>query len=161
MRLPKHTKKKKHPQGHYYANQPIPPMASDSGWVVWYNRADDFFLIIHRYTSTTKRIGYTQTYIQLKLKTKELGYKPTPIDDPVKFRSILNNVGFEIDGKNLVTYNTKEQTGFTILRTTLREDCREAMIGTKSCYILRVQSHSRRYCTKRCTYAYTLTSLRV
>ena len=32
------------------------------------------------------------------------------MEDPIKFRSILNNVGFEIDGKNLVTYNTKEQT---------------------------------------------------
>jgi hypothetical protein len=32
------------------------------------------------------------------------------LEDPLKFKSILNNVGFEIDGKNLVTYKTKEQT---------------------------------------------------
>lgn len=102
--------RKKHPQGHYYANQPIPPMASDSemgGMSI--NRADDF-LIIHRYIYHETDWIYSNLY-SAKVKNQELGYKPTPIDDPVKFRSILNNVGFEIDGKNLVTYNTKEQTG--------------------------------------------------
>ena len=101
--------RKKHPQGHYYANQPIPPMASDSemgGMSI--NRADDF-LIIHRYIYHETDWIYSNLY-SAKVKNQELGYKPTPIDDPVKFRSILNNVGFEIDGKNLVTYNTKEQT---------------------------------------------------
>ena len=101
--------RKKHPQGHYYANQPIPPMASDSemgGMSI--NRADDF-LIVHRYIYHETDWIYSNLY-SAKVKNQELGYKPTPIDDPVKFRSILNNVGFEIDGKNLVTYNTKEQT---------------------------------------------------
>ena len=101
--------RKKHPQGHYYANQPIPPMASDSemgGMSI--NRADDF-LIIHRYIYHETDWIYSNLY-SAKVMNQELGYKPTPIDDPVKFRSILNNVGFEIDGKNLVTYNTKEQT---------------------------------------------------
>ena len=104
--------RKKHPQGHYYANQPIPPMASDSemgGMSI--NRADDF-LIIHRYIYHETDWIYSNLY-SAKVKNQELGYKPTPIDDPVKFRSILNNVGFEIDGKNLVTYNTKEQTGLS------------------------------------------------
>jgi len=104
--------RKKHPQGHYYANQPIPPMASDSemgGMSI--NRADDF-LIIHRYIYHDTDWIYSNLY-SAKVKNQELGYKPTPIDDPVKFRSILNNVGFEIDGKNLVTYNTKEQTGLS------------------------------------------------
>ena len=101
--------RKKHPQGHYYANQPIPPMASDSEMGgMSMNRADDF-LIIHRYIYHETDWIYSNLYTA-KVKNQELGYKPTPIDDPVKFRSILNNVGFEIDGKNLVTYNTKEQT---------------------------------------------------
>ena len=101
--------RKKHPQGHYYANQPIPPMASDSEMGgMSMNRADDF-LIIHRYIYHETDWIYSNLY-SAKVKNQELGYKPTPIDDPVKFRSILNNVGFEIDGKNLVTYNTKEQT---------------------------------------------------
>jgi hypothetical protein len=84
-------------------------MASDSemgGQSV--NRADDY-LIIHRYIYHETDWIYSNFY-SAKVKNQELGYKPTPIDDPVKFRSILNNVGFEIDGKNLVTYNTKEQT---------------------------------------------------
>ena len=101
--------RKKHPQGHYYANQPIPPMASDSEMGgMSMNRADDF-LIIHRYIYHETDWIYSNLY-SAKVKNQELGYKPTPIDAPVKFRSILNNVGFEIDGKNLVTYNTKEQT---------------------------------------------------
>ena len=101
--------RKKHPQGHYYANQPIPPMASDSemgGMSI--NRADDY-LIIHRYIYHETDWIYSNLY-SAKVKNQELGYKPTPMEDPIKFRSILNNVGFEIDGKNLVTYNTKEQT---------------------------------------------------
>lgn len=103
--------RKKHPQGHYYANQPIPPMASDSEMGgMSMNRADDF-LIIHRYIYHETDWIYSNLY-SAKVKNQELGYKPTPIDDPVKFRSILNNVGFEIDGKNLVTYSTKEQTNF-------------------------------------------------
>jgi len=101
--------RKKHPQGHYYANQPIPPMASDSEMGgMSMNRADDF-LIIHRYIYHETDWIYSNLF-SAKVKNQELGYKPTPIDDPIKFRSILNNVGFEIDGKNLVTYNTKEQT---------------------------------------------------
>lgn len=101
--------RKRHPQGHYYSGHPIPPMASDSelgGQSI--NRADDF-LVIHRYIYHETDWIYSNLY-SAKVKNQELGYKPTPIDDPVKFRSILNNVGFEIDGKNLVTYNTKEQT---------------------------------------------------
>jgi len=101
--------RKKHPQGHYYANQPIPPMASDSEMGgMSMNRADDF-LVIHRYIYHETDWIYSNLYTA-KVKNQELNYKPTPIDDPIKFRSILNNVGFEIDGKNLVTYNTKEQT---------------------------------------------------
>ena len=101
--------RKKHSQGHYYANQPIPPMASDSEMGgMSMNRADDF-LIIHRYIYHETDWIYSNLY-SAKVKNQELGYKPTPMEDPIKFRSILNNVGFEIDGKNLVTYNTKEQT---------------------------------------------------
>ena len=101
--------RKKHPQGHYYANQPIPPMASDSEMGgMSMNRADDF-LIVHRYIYHETDWIYSNLY-SAKVKNQELGYKPTPMEDPIKFRSILNNVGFEIDGKNLVTYNTKEQT---------------------------------------------------
>lgn len=101
--------RKKHPQGHYYANQPIPPMASDSEMGgMSMNRADDF-LVIHRYIYHETDWIYSNLYTA-KVKNQELGYKPTPMEDPIKFRSILNNVGFEIDGKNLVSYNTKEQT---------------------------------------------------
>ena len=38
-----------------------------------------------------------------------LGYKPTSHEAPILFKSILNNVGFQIGGKNLIKYRTKKQ----------------------------------------------------
>ena len=101
--------RKKHPQGHYYSGHPIPPMASDSEMGGMSNNRADDFLVIHRYIYHETDWIYSNLYTA-KVKNQELGYKPTPMEDPIKFRSIINNVGFEIDGKNLVTYNTKEQT---------------------------------------------------
>jgi len=101
--------RKKHPKGHYYEGHPIAPMASDSEMGgMSMNRADDF-LIIHRMVYHDTDWMYSNMYTA-KVKNQELGYKPTSLEDPLKFKSILNNVGFEIDGKNLVTYKTKEQT---------------------------------------------------
>ena len=44
-----------------------------------------------------------------KVKEMSLGYKPTSHESPILFKSILNNVGFEIGGKNLIKYRTKKQ----------------------------------------------------
>ena len=37
------------------------------------------------------------------------GYKPTSHESPILFKSILNNVGFQVGGKNLIKYRTKKQ----------------------------------------------------
>ncbi len=67
------------------------------------NRSDDY-LIIHRYLYDMTNWMYTRLYVA-KVKHQELGYKPTPIESPVLFKSSLNNVGFEMGGKNLIKLN--------------------------------------------------------
>lgn len=100
--------RKRHEKGHSFSGQPIPPMIGDAeGGAVNGNRCDDF-LIIHRYIYDQIDWIYTRLYVA-KVKYQELGYRPTSIENPLMFKSILNNVGFELNGKNLVTYVTKEQ----------------------------------------------------
>jgi hypothetical protein len=52
---------------------------------------------------------YNQVHIR-KVKEVETGGRPTPLDEPVRFRSIPNNVGFEIHGENLIGKKEKEQS---------------------------------------------------
>ena len=44
-----------------------------------------------------------------KIKDTDTGSRPTPIDNPIRLRSIINNVGFEIDGKNLIKDKPSEK----------------------------------------------------
>ena len=37
-----------------------------------------------------------------KVKEVETGGRPTPIDSPIKLRSIVNNVGFTIDNNSIL-----------------------------------------------------------
>ena len=82
----------KHPLGHEYVGHPIPPLASDvEGGGKFVNRADDF-LVIHRYIQHPT--DWTQSHIHIrKVKEVETGGRPTPIDNPIKMKSIPNNVG--------------------------------------------------------------------
>jgi hypothetical protein len=52
---------------------------------------------------------YNQIHIR-KVKEVETGGRPTPIDDPVRFRSLPDNVGFEIHGENLISKKEKKQS---------------------------------------------------
>ena len=94
---------------HEYAGHPIPPSAADieSGGK-WVNRADDF-VVIHRYISHPTEWMYNQVHIR-KVKEVETGGRPTALDEPIRFRSIPNNVGFEIHGENLIGKKEKEQS---------------------------------------------------
>jgi hypothetical protein len=91
----------KHPVGHEYVGHPIPPLASDvEGGGKFVNRADDF-LVIHRYTQHVS--DWTQSHIHVrKVKEVETGGRPTSIDNPIRLKSIPNNVGFEINGKKII-----------------------------------------------------------
>jgi hypothetical protein len=100
--------RRKHLKGHEFEGQPQPPSIGDSeGGAVNANRADDF-INIHRYIYSPDSWMYTRFYVA-KVKMQELGYKPTSYENPLLFKSILNNVGFEISGENLINYRTKKQ----------------------------------------------------
>lgn len=91
----------KHYQGHQYEGHPIPPLASDvEGGGKFVNRADDFF-VVHRYIQHPTEWMYTHLHVR-KVKEIETGGQPTPIDKPIMLKSIVNNVGFEIDGQSLL-----------------------------------------------------------
>ena len=100
-----------HSMGHEYAGYPLPPSAGDvEGGAKFVNRADDF-LTFHRYTQHPSDWNQTHMHIR-KTKETESGGRPTPLDSPVKLRSLKNNVGFEIDGMNIlkrVLENKQEQ----------------------------------------------------
>jgi hypothetical protein len=98
--------------GHEYGGYPIPPNAGDvEGGAKFVNRADDF-MVVHRYTQHPS--DWNQTHIHIrKVKETESGGRPTPLDEPIKLKSMINNVGFEIDGQNIlktVLQNKKQQT---------------------------------------------------
>lgn len=97
--------RKKHGMNHYYAEHPIPPMASDvEGGGKFVNRADDF-MVIHRYTQHPTEWMYSHLHVR-KVKDVDTGGRPTPLDEPIKLCSIRNNVGFEIGDENPIA--TKE-----------------------------------------------------
>lgn len=101
-----------HSTGHEYGGYPIPPNAGDvEGGAKFVNRADDF-LVVHRYTQHPS--DWNQTHIHIrKVKETESGGRPTPLDAPIRLKSMINNVGFEIDGRNvleMVAQNRKQQT---------------------------------------------------
>jgi hypothetical protein len=86
---------------HQYGGYPIPPMASDvEGGGKFVNRADDFW-VVHRYIQHPSDWMYTHIHVR-KVKEVETGGKPTSLDEPIKLKSMINNVGFEIDGKSIV-----------------------------------------------------------
>ena len=98
----------KHTPNHEFGGQPMPPSIGEAeGGAVNANRADDF-LIIHRYIYSPDAWMYTRLFVA-KVKMQELGYKPTSYESPIMFKSILNNVGFEIGARNLIKYRTKKQ----------------------------------------------------
>jgi len=101
--------RKKHFDRHEYAGHPIPPMASDvEGGGKFVNRADDF-IVLHRYVQHPSEWMNSMVHVR-KVKDVDTGGRPTPIDDPIKIRSVRNNVGFEISGKNLLDLPKRVQT---------------------------------------------------
>lgn len=99
----------KHAQGHEYAGHPMPPSSADiEGGGKFVNRADDF-IVIHRYIQHPTEWMYNQVHIR-KVKETETGGRPTPMDEPIRFRSLPDNVGFEIHGENLICMKEKKQS---------------------------------------------------
>jgi len=93
--------RKKHGTSDEYAGHPIPPMASDvEGGGKFVNRSDEF-ICIHRYTQHPTDWMYNHIHIR-KVKDIDTGGRPTPIDEPIKLKSILNNVGFQLNGNHII-----------------------------------------------------------
>jgi replicative DNA helicase len=98
--------RKKHSQREQYEGHPIPPMASDvEGGGKFVNRADDFW-VIHRYIQHPTDWMYSMIHVR-KVKDIDSGGRPTPIDSPIMLRSIKNNVGFTIGGRNIIDVKPK------------------------------------------------------
>lgn len=100
--------RKKHGKGEYYEGHPIPPMASDvEGGGKFVNRADDFF-VIHRYIQHPTDWMYSMIHTR-KIKDTDTGARPTPLENPIKLKSIINNVGFEVNGANMIKLKPSEK----------------------------------------------------
>ena len=83
-------------------------MASDvEGGGKFVNRADDF-LVIHRYIQHPTDWMYSHIHVR-KVKDIDSGGRPTSLDEPIRLKSLLNNVGFEVNHKSLIEVATKEQ----------------------------------------------------
>jgi len=86
---------------HEYAGHPIPPNAADvEGGGKFVNRSDSF-ICCHRYISHPTEFMYTMLHVR-KVKETETGGRPTSIDDPIKLRALVNNVGFSINGVSVL-----------------------------------------------------------
>jgi hypothetical protein len=71
------------------------------------------FLNVHRYTQHPT--DWNQTHIHVsKVKETQTGGRPTPMDNPIKLKSIVNNVGFELMGLTFYKrlYKTEKQKHF-------------------------------------------------
>jgi KaiC/GvpD/RAD55 family RecA-like ATPase len=91
----------RHPANHQFAGYITPPSAgSAEGGGKFLNKSDNF-LILHRYTNHPEL--WTHTFIAvIKIKEIDSGGRPTPLDYPITLKSIANNVGFSLNGKNLL-----------------------------------------------------------
>lgn len=104
-----------HPMGHQYAGYGVPPNSGDvEGGGKYVNRCDSF-ITCHRYTNHPT--DWNQTHIHIrKIKETQTGGRPTPMDNPIQLKSIINNVGFEIDGVNLLQKIVEDKKAETFLR---------------------------------------------
>jgi len=90
-----------HRIGHDYAGHPIPPNAADvEGGGKFVNRADDF-LVVHRFISHPTEFMISMLHVR-KIKEVETGGRPTSIDEPIRLRALINNVGFSINGVSIM-----------------------------------------------------------
>ena len=92
-----------HHSGHEYEGLTRPLAMSDAeGGSKISSRADDIWCI-HRYVQHPTDWMYSHIHVR-KIKDIDSGGMNTFLDEPIKMKSLINNVGYEIDGKNLVQY---------------------------------------------------------
>ena len=91
----------RHPANHNLSGYITPPSAgSAEGGGKFLNKSDNF-LILHRYTNHPEI--WTDTFLAvIKIKEIDSGGRPTPLESPIILKSVANNVGFSLNGKNLL-----------------------------------------------------------
>ncbi len=90
-----------HKMGHEFEGHPMPVNANDvEGGGKFVNRADDF-MVIHRYLYHPTQYMYGKLFMK-KVKEIETGGRPNALDAPIDFKAMVNNVGYEINGKSII-----------------------------------------------------------
>lgn len=95
--------RRKFTKEHEYYGYPMPPEKADTeGGGKFSNRADNF-MTVHRFCQHPTEWMITQIHVR-KIKETETGGHHTPMDSPVKLKSIPGAIGFEtMDGFNPIT----------------------------------------------------------
>jgi hypothetical protein len=94
-------------KGHKYEGMAMPPNTADiEGGSKWGNRSD-CVVVIHRQASHETDWIYTQIHVR-KVKEMESGGRITPLETPLVLQSVLGNVGFVINGRNLLPIKMDE-----------------------------------------------------
>lgn len=93
--------RKLHPANHEYSGHPVAPWGSDAeGGGKHINRSDSF-LVFHRYTQHPQDWMYSMLHVR-KIKDMDTNGRPTAIDSPIKMCSVKNNVGYILEGENML-----------------------------------------------------------
>ena len=93
--------RKLHPSSHEYSGHPVAPWGSDAeGGGKHINRSDSF-LVFHRYTQHPQYWMYSMLHVR-KIKDMDTNGRPTAIDSPIKMCSVKNNVGYILEGENML-----------------------------------------------------------
>ena len=71
------------------------------------NRADDF-IVLHRYIQHPSDWMKSHIHVR-KIKEIETGGRPTPMEEPIVLKSMIGNVGFEINGVPVLEKPIKEE----------------------------------------------------
>ena len=94
-----------HHSGHEFEGLTRPLAMSDAeGGSKVSARFDDVWTL-HRYVAHSTDWMYSHIHVQ-KIKENETGARPTPFEQPISLKMIVNNVGFEFLGKDLM-HNTQ------------------------------------------------------
>jgi hypothetical protein len=94
-------------KGHKYEGMAMPPNTSDiEGGGKWGNRSD-CVIVIHRFAAHETDWIYTHIHVR-KVKEMESGGRITPLETPLVLQSVLGNVGFVINGRNLLPIKMDE-----------------------------------------------------
>ena len=92
--------RKVHPAQHDYAGYPVCPKFSDCEGGGKFSNRPNFFCSVHRMVQHPLDWMITELHV-LKIKDTSTGGMPTTYQSPIKMRSVINNVGYSLEGENM------------------------------------------------------------